>query len=103
MAHFIQASDGQRVSGKEVLVPLNGKVQMGLWGWEESAGNPLDIQLASPDVASFGMDLTRAPAGIVRDFEIHGNRMGKTRVSAIASNGAMWDWFDAVVVTVDST
>lgn len=102
MAHFIRSADNRRVSGGQVFIPVNGKTKVGLWGWEQTPGKPLDVKLACTDAVCFSGNLFDKPCGPVRTFELHGKRMGRTKVAAVAANGAVWDWFEAVVAQVDA-
>ena len=88
MAHFHKMPNGQRISTQTITVP-GSTITIGLWGYLDFSRKELFVDWC-PQV---GINLVRK--GIVgnsRLYELKGSPGKKTRVEALASDGAEWDW-----------
>jgi len=97
MAHFFKPPDGERVSKQTVQVPLGSVVPLGLWGCCESPGVYIEIKIGDPSVARFEDILGSHRDPVSQEFKLYGQATGKTRVNAVTTSGAIWDWFDVMV------
>ena len=92
MAHFVDAK-GNRISGKTIAMTHGHTIQIGLWGFLEGAGGPALTVLA-------GYQVSLKPLrddGLVRVYQCFGSAPGVTKVEAINSTQAVWDWIEMVV------
>jgi hypothetical protein len=93
MAHFTNAQ-GIRISGQNLELQIGESKEMGLWGFRDFDGPPLDVATMTSsgkqcsDLASVYQ--TREQADM-RFYRIRGLRAGSGRIDAITRNLASWD------------
>jgi len=93
MAHFTNAQ-GIRISGQDLQLQIGESKEIGLWGFRDADGQPLDVATMTgsgrqcSDLASVYQ--TREQADM-RFYRIRGLRAGSGRIDAIARSLASWD------------
>jgi hypothetical protein len=93
MAHFTNAQ-GIRISGQNLELQIGESEEIGLWGFRDFDGQPLDVATMTSsgkqcsDLASVYQ--TREQANM-RFYRIRGLRAGSGRIDAITRSLASWD------------
>lgn len=93
MAHFTNAQ-GMRISGQNLEVQVGESKEIGLWGFRDFGGQPLNVDVMTAngnqcsDIASV---FQIREQGDTRYYRIRGLRAGSGRVDAITRDFSSWD------------
>ena len=93
MAHFTNAQ-GVRISGQTLDVQIGESKEIGLWGFRDFGGQPLNVDVMTPtgqqcsDIASV---FQVREQGDTRFYRVRGLKAGSGRVDALQGGVNMWD------------
>ncbi len=99
MAHFTNAQ-GVRISGQALVVQVGESKEIGLWGFRDFGGQPLNVDVMTPngqqcsDIASV---FQVREQGDTRFYRVRGLTAGSGRVDALQGVANTWDWVSLTV------
>ncbi len=93
MAHFTNAQ-GTRISGQNLQVQVGESVEIGLWGFRDFDGQPLNVEVMTGNgqqCSEIASVYQTREQGNTRYYRIRGFRAGEGRIDALTRSLAVWD------------
>lgn len=99
MAHFTNAQ-GVRISGQALAVQVGESKEIGLWGFRDFGGQPLNVDVMTPSgqqCSEIASVFQVREQGDTRFYRVRGLKAGSGRVDALQGGTNTWDWVSLTV------
>ncbi len=93
MAHFTDANN-TRISGQNLEIQIGESKEIGLWGFRDFSGQPLNVDVMTSDgrrCSDIASLYQIREQGDMRFYRVRGLRAGSGRIDAITSSVNSWD------------